>query len=172
MEQGENPGTIPPEMQEAIAEAHDHLLAKEAVMAKEAAPAPEQPVPKVSRKGRRGRIALIASALVVVLAGVAYLGVSSFQSLPLPEQEADLRWAVGQAVTRIEAFRMEKGRLPAEEDLFGLLSEAVVYSVRGDGYLVTGTTGPIRVDYDGSVPLDIWLEQAAGEGGSGPARSP
>ena len=166
METGDTPGPDPRDLHEAIAQAHEHLVEKgvpEPVIPEEPQEPQRQQSQERQQRHRPGPRRWVGPAVLIlagVVAGVGYLAVSSSGAIPVSEQEADLRWAVGQVVTRIEVFRREKGRLPTQEDLFGLLSDAVVYTRQGDGFLVTGTTGALQVEYDGTVPLSIWLEQS------------
>jgi hypothetical protein len=74
--------------------------------------------------------------------------------------EADLRWAVAQVVRRVEALRVQTGRLPAPADLGGLVSDLVVYEPLGEGYRVYGRRGPVRVEFDGAIPLARWERMA------------
>ena len=62
-------------------------------------------------------------------------------------------------VRRVETLRSERGRLPGAGDLYGLLSDAVVYLPEGNTYRVVGDRGGVRVVYDGSVPLDAWVRE-------------
>jgi hypothetical protein len=79
---------------------------------------------------------------------------------PPARVEADLRWAVAQVVRRVEDLRSRTGRLPRAEELQGLVSDLVVYEPAGDGYRVRGQRGGVRVEYDGTVPLERWLGEA------------
>lgn len=74
------------------------------------------------------------------------------------EVEADLRWAVAQVVGEVEAVRRRTGRLPTTEELHGLVSELVVYRADGDAYTVTAQRDGVRVLYDGTEPLEAWLQ--------------
>ena len=159
MNRGEDEGLRAEDLRNAIGQAHEHLIAKGV--------APEPPVVLEPSKRRRRWLVPAGILLVGMAGGVAYLALASPGSLSPQEEEADLRWAVGQVVNRIEAFRTERGRLPAEGDLFGLLSDHIVYTTHGDGYLVSGTKGPIQVEYDGTVPLGTWMEQSTQGGGAG-----
>lgn len=102
---------------------------------------------------------LLVVALALTLGGAGYLLLRVRPPLPPHEEEVDLRWAVAHVVRQVETFRGEHGRLPAARDLYGLLSEAVSYEVVGNHYQVVGDWGGVRVEYDGSVPLDVWVKQ-------------
>ena len=41
----------------------------------------------------------------------------------------------------------------------GLLDEVVSYETSGDDYRVTANAGSVRIEYDGSVPLETWVTQ-------------
>lgn len=111
-------------------------------------------------------VAWLSALLLVVAAGALYLSVRSQGDPPAAEVEADLRWAVGHVVRRVEALQQRTGQLPSPEDLTGLVSEVVVYERLGDGYRVVGRRGPVLVQYDDRVPLADWLrERTYPEGG-------
>lgn len=104
----------------------------------------------------RARLALLGALLLAAVAGTAYLSLRPRGEPPPREVEADLRWAVGQVVRRVEALRLRTGELPPPEDLRGLVSDLVVYEPLGDGYWVVGQRGPVRVEFDGSLDLERW----------------
>jgi hypothetical protein len=106
---------------------------------------------------RRIRLVVLGTLLAATVVGAGYLSLRPRPPLPPQEQEADLRWAVARVVGQVETFRNEHGRLPAAQDLYGLLSDAVVYVREGSHYRVIGDRGGVRVTYDGSVPLDEWV---------------
>lgn len=96
--------------------------------------------------------ALLAVGVVVALA----LRGGSASAQPPHLVEADLRWAVAQVVEHVERERLLRGRLPEARDLRPLLGETLDYSVRDGDYRVVGRRDGVRVEYDGSVPLDEW----------------
>jgi len=120
----------------------------------------------------RARLSVVwlSAVLLVVATGALYLSVRSQGDPPAAEVEADLRWAVGHVVRRVEALQQRTGQLPRPEDLTGLVSDVVVYERLGDGYRVFGRRGPVLVQYDGRVPLADWLRERTYPEGGGTGR--
>lgn len=104
----------------------------------------------------RLRFWLLTLVLIGSAAGAAYLSLRPQDEPPAAEVEADLRWAVAQVVRRVEELRGRSGRLPLPGDLQGLVSDLVVYEPLADGYWVYGERGSVRVEFDGTVPLERW----------------
>lgn len=104
----------------------------------------------------RTRLVTLTVLLLATAAGSAYLSLRPQAEPPPWEVEADLRWAVAQVVRRVEALRERTGRLPAPEELHGLVNDLVVYEPLGDGYRVFGRRGPVYVEFDPDVPVDRW----------------
>lgn len=111
------------------------------------------------RKPNTWLVVSLAFALTAVMAVDAYLIRHIPKPLPPAAQEMDLRWAVADVVKEIEAFRQGEGRLPTAADLEGLLNEVISYQTDGSEYRVTAIQGTLRVEYDGSVPLETWMAQ-------------
>jgi len=97
-------------------------------------------------------IGLLALGIVTALA----VRGSGSRGQPAHLIEADLRWAVVQVVEHVENERLLRGRIPEERRIRVLLGEALTYSVEEDGYRVVGRRDGVRVEYDGSVPLEGW----------------
>ncbi len=147
-----------PEWSDVIAKAADHVQQRQ-VAAGEAA----------ERQKPRARGPVIAAAAVVfagVLAWDFYAFSQPLESPPPEETIVDLRWFVADAVELIEGFRSEGGRLPSRADLGDLLSDDIVYEVRGDAYTVAAASGGVRVEYDGSLSLLRWVQGDSAVGGS------
>jgi hypothetical protein len=102
------------------------------------------------------RLWLLTALLLITATGSAYLSFRPQAEPPPEDVEADLRWAVAQVVRRVEVLHSRTGRLPAPEDLHGLVSDMVVYEPLGEGYWVFGQRGPVRVEFDGTIPLARW----------------
>jgi hypothetical protein len=147
-----------PEWSDVVAKATDHVQQRD-VAAEEAA----------ERQKPHARGPIIAAA-AVVFAGVIAWDFYAFSQPPEPpppeETIVDLRWFVADAVELIEGFRSEGGRLPSRADLGDLLSDDIVYEVRGDAYTVAAASGGVRVQYDGSMSLRRWVQGDGGGGGS------
>ncbi|MDP2956270.1 MAG: hypothetical protein Q8N53_07605 [Longimicrobiales bacterium] len=106
---------------------------------------------------RRVKVLGVVLALAVAVAALPSLLLPRTQ--PADEVEADLRWAVGHVVRQVEALRRRDGRLPDPEQLQVLLGEHVVYEPSGGTYVVTGERDDVRVRYDGTLPLEVWVAQ-------------
>ena len=111
------------------------------------------------RKPNTALVATLAVTLTVIMAMDIYVATRAPEPLPAAEQEIDLRWVVAGVVDEIEVFRQEQGRLPTAADLNGLLDEVISYEPTGDSYLVSAGAGELRIEYDGSVPLETWVTQ-------------
>lgn len=140
---------------DALAGAVDHV--SETIAAQKEAEERQKP---------RSRIPMFVAALAA-LALVAgwnvWLVVRPPPTPPAAVLEAGLRWEVGQLVLEIEAHRAAQGRLPDPSEIADLLDEIVAYSLTDGGYVVVAEEGQVRLEYDGSVPIERWM---AGSGGS------
>jgi hypothetical protein len=90
-------------------------------------------------------------------------------SLSSVEQAKDLRAEAGVLIEQIEAYREERGVLPAPAMLAPFLDEGYEYRIidRAMGrYEVRRSAGGVEVVYDGSLPLNLWLV-IGGSAGSG-----
>ena len=104
-------------------------------------------------------VATLAVILTLIMATDIYVAARSPEPLPPAEQEIDLRWIVADVVVEIEVFREERGHLPTASDLDGLLDEVISFERTGDSYRVVGDAGNVRVEYDGSLPLEQWVRE-------------
>jgi hypothetical protein len=145
------PGADPNSWAQAVSRAEDHLR-DEAL----AGPTAGRPLP--------GRTGLILIAGLVVAAAVAVVSPRLVGAprvdLPAVEQAADLRAEVGRLVEQIEAYRQERGTLPAPAMLAPFLDEGYEYRVTDRNalrYEVRRAAGGVEVVYDGSLPLNLWL---------------
>jgi hypothetical protein len=145
---------------QVVSSAEDHVRLEAS-----GAPAPRRPLP--------GRGVLLVSAGVLVTVGVALVAPRMFEgppaSLSSVEQASDLRTEVGLLVEQIEAFKEERGVLPAPAMLAPFLDEGYEYRITdrdGGRYEVRRRAGGVEVVYDGSLPLSIWLV-IGGRSGSG-----
>jgi hypothetical protein len=147
-----------PDWSEVVSKASEHVQERR-VAADEAA----------ERQKPRARGPVLAAAAVVfagVLAWDLYMFAQPPEPPPLEEVTVDLRWFVADAVELIEGFRAENGRLPARADLGDLLPADIVYEIRGDTYVVAASEEGLRVEFDGSLPLQRWVQGDAAVGGS------
>jgi len=146
-----------PDLSEAVSRASVHVKER-GVAAQEAA----------ERQKPRSQAPALVGAAVIFAAVIAW-DVYAFSRAPAPvptdELRVDLRWLVADAVGVIEGFRIETGRLPTRAELGDLLAEDLLYEVRGDSYVVAVAEGALRVQFDGTVPLDRWVDdESAGPG--------
>ena len=120
----------------------------------------EEPDTSLSATDASSRKSWVPLAIGVLLLGAILVGCllleRSVPKLEANRVETDLRWAIGEVVEEIDRQRSILGELPRPEDLHGLLSEAIVYIPTGDTYRVVGSRDGIRVEFDGSVPVDLW----------------
>ncbi len=147
-----------PDWSEVVAKASEHVQERH-VAAEEAA---ERQKPRA----RGPVLAVAAVAFAGVLAWDFYMFAQPPEPPPLEETTVDLRWLVADAVELIEGFRSENGRLPARADLGDLLPADIMYELRGDTYVVAAAEEGIRVEFDGSVPLQRWVQDDGAGGGS------
>lgn len=119
--------------------------------------------------GRRWRrpFWIVTGLLVVGIVTALTLQGSGSSGQPAHLVEADLRWAVARVVEHVEKERMLRGRIPEEGEVRVLLSEALSYSVEEGGYRVVGRRGGVRVEYDGSLPLEEWIARVHHPPGTG-----
>lgn len=99
---------------------------------------------------------IVGGLLVVAIATALVLRDSGSGGQPAHLVEADLRWAVARVVEHVERERLLRGRLPAESELRLLLGETLTYSAGEGGYRVVGRRDGVRVEYDGSLPIEEW----------------
>jgi hypothetical protein len=137
------------ELEEAIREASHHL----GVRYSPETPAP--PPPKRVDWRNRAFFALVVLTWIAILGGTYLLSIRTTELDP-HRVEVDLRWAVAEVVEEIERQRSISGELPRHEDLHGLLGEAISYTLLGSSYRIVGSRGDVRVEFDGSIPLDEW----------------
>ena len=111
-----------------------------------------------------GRNALLVTLGVVVALAVAVAAPrvlpGSPASLPVTEQASDLRAEAALLIEQIEAYREEKGTLPAPALLSPFLEEGYSYRIVDEAtgrYEVRRAAGGVEVTYDGSLPLGLWL---------------
>jgi hypothetical protein len=109
------------------------------------------------------RVLLVVAGLVVAvsvwLASPRLFRGPSVNMSPV-EQGSDLRTEVGRLVEQIEAYRSERGTLPAPAMLAPFLDEGYEYRITDRNalrYEVRRSAGGVEVVYDGSLPLNIWL---------------
>ena len=121
----------------------------------------EEPDPTIVVWGPRNfRLPVLVGLLIAMMTGTGYLFFRPATAPPPEQVEMELRWSVQQVVTRVEVLRARTGRLPEAGDLFGVLTESVEYDAFGSQYLVTATAWGVSVTYDGSMPLDSWVDLA------------
>jgi hypothetical protein len=145
------PGPDPNSWAQAVSRAEDHVR-------DEASSGPTAGVPLPGRAG------LLVVAGLIVAAGLAFVSPrlvgSPRADLPAVQQATDLRVEVGRLVEQIEAYREERGTLPAPAMLAPFLDEGYEYRVTDRNalrYEVRRSAGGVEVVYDGSLPLNLWL---------------
>ncbi len=114
--------------------------------------------------GSSGSALFVAGAGLLVAVGWSFLRiVGGPEELSDDILLEDLRRSAASLVEEIEAFRTEEGRLPDEaellaEELIGAdIDEGLEYVRTDDEYVVRLTEEVLVVEYDGSVPLDAWI---------------
>ena len=138
-----------PDLEGAIREASAHLGIRY-----------EAPDAPLSARATLGQIPWVPGAIGVLLLGAILAGILLVErrapKLDPDRVEADLRWAAAEVVEEVNRQRSILGELPRPEALHGLLSEAIVYIPTGDTYRVVGLRDGVRVEFDGSIPLELW----------------
>ena len=135
---------------QAVSKAEDHLRHEDEVAS------PRQPLPGL-------RIVFVVLGLILA-AAIAVISPRLMrggpEGLPAVDQAADLRAEVGRLVQQIEAYRQERGTLPAPAMLSPFLEEGYRYRITDRDalrYEVRRAAGGVEVVYDGSLPLNVWL---------------
>lgn len=120
------------------------------------APGPRRPLP--------GRGVLILASGVVVAVAVALVAPRLVEGPPVRlttvEQASDLRHEAAMLIEQIEAYREERGVLPAPAMLAPFLDAGYQYRIvdRAEGrFEVRRFAGGVEVVYDGSLPLSLWV---------------
>ena len=151
MAEPSRPGDAPETWEDTLADARQKIVVdKEAADAAAAAQV---------KKPNTAFVATLAVILTLIIVADVYVAARMPDPLPPAEQEIDLRWIVADVVVEIEVFREEEGHLPTASDLDGLLDEVISFERIGDSYRVVGDAGNVRVEYDGSLPLDQWVNE-------------
>lgn len=136
---------------QVVSSAEDHVRLETS-----GAPGPRRPLP-----GRGGLLVVTGLIVTVAVAMMAPRLVDGPPaSLTTVEQAADLRAEAGMLIEQIEAYRRERGVLPAPAMLAPFLDEGYQYVIvdRAAGsYEVRRSAGGVEVVYDGSLPLGLWL---------------
>ena len=147
---------------EVVSSAEDHVRRDAAL-----GPGRARPLP--------GRNVLLVLLGVVVAVGVAFvaprLAPGSPASLPVTDQASDLRAEASLLVEQIEAFRQERGTLPAPSMLSPFLDEGYSYRIVDEAlgrYEVRRAVDGVEVTYDGSLPLGLWLVIGGTSAGGSP----
>ena len=116
-----------------------------------------------------GRGPLLIVAGVVIALAVAVLSPRLVRraepGLSPVDQAADLRTEAGRLIEQIEAYRAERGTLPAPAMLAPFLDEGYEYRIIDRAamrYEVRRSAGGVEVVYDGSLPLNLWLVLGGG----------
>ena len=138
---------------EALSDAAAHVVERASAQAQ---------VKEKAKPRPRGPILAGLSFLLVLVAGWdVYVLTRPPEGLPASEQEVDLRWTVAEVVEAVEDFREVEGRLPTGSELVEITDEEEVsYTVEGERFRVGLEVDGVRVEYDGSISLDAWTEQA------------
>lgn len=150
---------------DAIASAEEHVRAgRPATAAGESEGDPS---------GGRKLLFVVAGVLVAtaVAFGVREVARPEPPSLAAASQSADLRREAVVLIEQIEAYRTERGELPAPSLLSPYLEEGYEYYVVDDAageYVVRRTAGGVTVTYDGSLPLGLWTLLGGRSGGGTP----
>lgn len=120
------------------------------------APGARRPLP-----GRAVFLVVLGLGVAVSIAMVApRLVQGPPAALTLVEQASDLRQEAAVLIEQIEAYRDERGVLPAPAMLAPFLEGGYEYRVldRATGrFEVRRAAGGVEVVYDGSLPLGLWL---------------
>jgi hypothetical protein len=137
--------------EQAVSRAEDHVRLEAAGGSAAARPLPG-----------RGPLLLIAGVIVAV--SVWLISPRLLQGPPAAlstvDQASDLRTEVARLVEQIEAYRAERGTLPAPAMLAPFLDEGYEYRIIDRTtlrYEVRRSAGGVEVVYDGSLPLNLWL---------------
>jgi hypothetical protein len=127
-------------------------------------------VPGGAPRARTRWLPVATVALVLVVSWDVYVLTRPPETLPRAELEADLRIIVAAVVEEVDDFRATQGRLPRADEMADvLLDEGMSYTVEGERYVLVAEDGASRLRYDGSEPLDAWVEgvgpRVSGAGG-------
>lgn len=97
-------------------------------------------------------------AVYLLIAPPAWVVLNPIEPPPAEQQLVGLRTAMYFTASRIEAYRMENGRLPERlEDTGAAGAEGLEYFLRGIGnYQLVGSAGTETVVYDSSQSLTDW----------------
>jgi|SRR6056297_3410375 len=97
-------------------------------------------------------------AVYLLIAPPAWVVLNPIEPPPPEQQLVGLRTAMYFTASRIEAYRMENGRLPERlEDTGAVGADDLEYFARGtNNYQLVGSVGTETVVYDSSQPLAEW----------------
>ncbi len=109
-------------------------------------------------KSRPGMVIVASLALALVLAWAIWRWMSPGPLPPPEEQTYALRRTAGAVAREVLAIRTAEGALPSREQVVHMLDDALTYQRVGDGFLITNTDGAYVVTYDGSQPVDDWIQ--------------
>jgi len=113
--------------------------------------------PRLGLAGR-GMLAVAVVGITVVLSWSGWTLTHPTQLPPLSEQAYALRRSAGALIDEVQILRAEQGQLPSPEALADLLDDGLTYEPRGDGFRVENTDGDIVVVYDGTMPVEDWVD--------------
>ena len=115
-------------------------------------------IARAKPKSRRGSVIVGGLALTLVLAWDVWRFAGP-GSLPTPDEQAfALRRSVAAVAKEALAIRAAEGVLPGRERVAHMLDDALTYRGVGDHLLITNTDGEYVVIYDGSRPVDEWVQ--------------
>jgi len=108
---------------------------------------------------KKWALGIMVAALIGVGAWDAWVFTRPPQ-LPSPEDQAyALRRTAGALAEEVLATHAAEGRWPGTVELAEYLGDGLTYEVEGEGFVVRNTDGEFVVAYDGSAPVEEWVER-------------
>lgn len=97
-------------------------------------------------------------AVYLLIAPPSWVVLNPIEAPPAEEQVQDLRMAMFVVASRIENYRLQNGRIPAQLDELGMpAASGLTYVPQGaSGYQLVGSLGDETVIYDSSESLAEW----------------